>query len=98
MAGTYVHMQDAYFVDQQTIGTWALIGYTAPTSTNFTYDGKDATSGKTWTATAIFDDDGKCDSKEWSITVSTPSSKIKYVASDNCPALTPNFKNIGSGS
>ena len=36
-AGSYVHMQDAYFVDQQSIGSWQLIGYTAPTSTNFEY-------------------------------------------------------------
>ena len=95
-------MQDAYFVDQQEIGTWNLIGYTAPTSTNFEYGGGTLTSGKTWTATAIFDDDGKCTGtggKEWSITVSKESSgKIKYVASNNCPALTPNFQNIGSGS
>ena len=94
-------MQDAYFVDQQTVGNWNAIGYTAPTSTNFTYGGKDATSGKTWTATAQFDDDGKCTGdggKEWSISVSTASKKISYTASDNCPALTPNFKNIGSSS
>ena len=100
-AGSYVHMQEAYFVDQQDIGTWNLIGYTAPTSTNFEYGGKDATSGKTWTATAQFDDDGKCTGdggKEWSISVSKASGKITYVASNNCPALTPNFDKIGSGS
>ena len=89
-------MQDAYFVDQQSIGSWQLIGYTAPTSTNFEY--KEANAAPQWTASAIFDDDKKCTSKDWTIEVSTKSQKIKYVASDNCPALTPNFKNIGSGS
>ena len=100
-AGTYVHMQDAYFVDQQTVGNWNAIGYTAPTSTNFEYGGETAVTGKTWTATAQFDDDGKCTGtggKEWSISVSVASKKISYTASDNCPALTPNFKNIGSSS
>ena len=97
-AGTYVHMQDAYFVDQQKKGSWSDIGYTAPASSNFTYGGETAVTGKTWTATAKFDDDGKCDNKEWSITVNPTSKKISYQASDNCPALTPNFKNIGTSS
>ena len=96
-AGSYVHMQDAYFVDQNEIGTWKLIGYTAPTSTNFTYTETEG-SAPQWKAHADFDDDGKCSSKDWTVSVTTPSDKIKYVASNNCPALTPNFKNIGSGS
>ncbi len=93
-------MQDAYFVDQQQVGNWNAIGYTAPSSTNFTYGGKDATSGQTWTAAAKFDTDGKCtNGNTWSITVNATSKSIGYTASDNCPALTPNFKNIGkSGS
>ena len=99
-AGTYVHMQDAYFVDQSSVGTWALIGYTAPTSTNFKYE--QGTAGTSdWQATAQFDDDGKCTGtggKVWTVAVNAQSKKVKYTASDNCPALTPNFKNIGSGS
>jgi len=97
-AGSYVHMQDAYFVDQQQVGNWNAIGYTAPSSSNFTYGGKDATSGQTWTAEAKFNTDGKCTSDTWSITVNPTSKSISYTASDNCPALTPNFKSIGSSS
>ena len=99
-AGTYVHMQDAYFVDQQKVGTWTEIGYTAPTSTNFKYEQGTAQTDD-WKATAQFDDDGKCTGtggKVWTVAVKPQSQKVKYEASDNCPALTPNFKNIGSGS
>lgn len=97
-------MQDAYYVDQQTIGNWTQIGYKEPASNNFTYTGKDAVTGKTWIATAKFDasDCTGADKGVWSITTSeegtAPSKSIKYQASDNCPALTPNFKNIGAGS
>ncbi len=96
-AGTYVHMQDAYFVDQQSVGDWTAIGYTAPTSTNFKYEQGTAETDD-WKATAQFDDDGKCTSKVWAVAVKPKSKKVSYTATDNCPALTPNFKNIGSGS
>ena len=90
-------MQDAYFVDQQTPGTWANIGYTSPASSNFTYTEGDA-DGVAWNAAAKFDTDGKCDDDTWTITVSATSKSISYQASNNCPALTPNFKNIGTSS
>ena len=91
-------MQDAYFVDQQKVGSWTDIGYTAPTSTNFKYEAGTAGTSD-WQATALFDDDGKCATgKVWTVAVNAQSKKVKYTASDNCPALTPNFKNIGSGS
>ena len=93
-AGTYVHMQDAYFVDQQEIGSWTDIGYTAPTSTNFEY--KEAADPQ-WTATAQFDTDGKCSSDDWTVKVEKASKTVKYTAS-GCTALTPNFDKIGSGS
>ena len=95
-AGTYVHMQDAYFVDQQQKGSWTNIGYTAPASSNFTY----SETGD-WQAVAKFDTDGKCTGtggSTWSVAVTTTSKTISYQASDNCPALTPNFKNIGTSS
>ena len=42
-AGTYVKLQEAYFSESNYIGSWTLIGYTAPgsngTTTNFTYAG-----------------------------------------------------------
>lgn len=91
-------MQDAYFVDQQNIGTWTQIGYKEPASNNFTYTGKDATSGDTWIATAKFSTDD-CNSNAWKINTTKVGTNVKYQATDNCPALTPNFKNIGtSGS
>ncbi len=95
-------MQDAYYVDQQTIGNWASIGYKAPVSKNFEYGGETAVTGQTWTATGKFDvsDCKGTGAGVWSITTSeegtAPSKSIKYAASDNCPALTPNFKNIGA--
>ena len=93
-----MHMQDAYFVDQQKIGNWSDIGYTSPASSNFTYGGETAVTGDTWTAEAKFDTDGKCTTNIWKITVSATSKSISYQASDNCPALTPNFKKIGTSS
>ena len=96
-AGTYVHMQDAYFVDQQKIGSWADIGYTKPSSTNFEY--KEATDAPQWTATAQFDTDGKCTSDDWTVKVSSKSSgKVVSYEAKGCTALTPNFDKIGSGS
>lgn len=32
-------MQDAYVSESNTAGSWTLIGYTKPTSTNFSYEG-----------------------------------------------------------
>ena len=87
---TYVHMQDAYIVDQQTPGTFDQIGYDAPTSTVFTY----TDNSKNFKATSTVLD--KCTKQEWNITVAVEGGKGKYTADDNCSALTPNFKLIGS--
>ena len=38
-AGTYVKLQDAFFAERNAAGSFALIGYSVPTSTNFTYTG-----------------------------------------------------------
>lgn len=84
-------MQDAYFVDQNAKGNWTQIGFKAPASKNFTYTDGD------FNATASFDV-SDCTTDTWTVTV-TPNSAnhtIAYQASDNCPALTPNFKNIGT--
>ena len=88
-------MQDAYFVDQQEIGSWKDIGYTSPSSTNFKYD--EATAAPQWTATAQFDTDGKCtaDEQVWKVSVSKASKTVSYKA-EGCTALTPNFDKIGS--
>ena len=93
-AGSYVHMQDAYFVDQQEIGNWTAIGYEKPTSKTFDYSEGTAE----WEAEAQFDLPSGC-TNGWSVDVSkTTDNKVKYQASDNCAPLTPNFKNIGTSS
>ena len=93
-----MHMQDAFFVDQQKIGTWKDIGYTSPTSTNFKYEETEG-SAPQWKATAQFDTDGKCtaDEQVWKVSVAKASKTVKYTA-EGCTALTPNFDKIGSGS
>ena len=91
-AGTYVHMQDAWVVDQGALGAWTDIGYEAPTSKNFAYATTDD-----WTATASFDLPSGC-TNGWNVdvTVNSTTHKATYQASDNCSVLTPNFKNIGA--
>ena len=93
-AGSYVHMQDAWVVDQMKAGTFSEIGYESPTSTVFTY----TDNSKNFKATASVLD--KCTTQEWNITVTVKSGegKATYQADDQCPALTPNFKNIGTSS
>ncbi|SHI71832.1 hypothetical protein SAMN05720471_10644 [Fibrobacter sp. UWP2] len=91
-------MQDAYFVDQQSIGTWTQIGYESPTSKNFAYD---ASNGYEWYANASFDLPDGC-TNGWYVDVDEITvdnvKTVKYQASDNCSPLTPNFKNIGTSS
>ena len=93
--GSYVHMQDAWVVDQQSEGTMKQIGFEAPTSTVFTYAAETATD---FSATATSLD--KCSSTTWTVdvTVDGTTKKASYVASNNCPELTPNFKFIGSSN
>ena len=87
-------MQDAYVVDQQDKGTFEQIGYEKPTSTVFTY----TDNNKSFQAVATVLD--KCGSaanaQTWTIGVSVSGGKATYTPSDNCSALTPNFKYIGS--
>ncbi len=91
-AGSYVHLEDAWVVDQQKYGSFSEIGYEAPTSTVFTYS--EATGFKA-VATVL----DKCTtSQTWTVGVVVTSGKAKYTASDNCSNLTPNFKFIGSSS
>lgn len=84
-------MQDAYFVDQQEIGDWKAIGYKEPASKNFKYS-----EDNNWSATAQFDASDCTGGTVWSVKTTKVDTKVKYEASDNCPALTPNFKNIGA--
>ena len=86
-------MQDAYYVDQQSIGDWKAIGYEEPTSKTFKYE--EGGESAEWQATAQFDVPDGC-GKVWSVNVIEAGTKASYQASDNCAPLTPNFKNIGT--
>jgi type IV pilus assembly protein PilA len=51
-AGTYVKLQQAYFAEQNLIGGWTMIGYTAPNNgqtTNFNY-GENGAHNTTYTS------------------------------------------------
>jgi len=91
-------MQDAYYVDQQSIGNWTAIGYEAPTSKNFTYSQPGEVE---WQAAATFDLPDGC-ANNWQVDVSEVTvdnvKKVKFQATDNCAPLTPNFKNIGTSN
>ena len=89
-----MHMQDAWVVDQATKGSWTQIGFEAPTSKNFTYTDNSGDFKATGTGFT------KCTSNDWTVTttVNASTKTASYQASDNCPALTPNFKNIGTSS
>lgn len=47
LATTYVKLQDAFAAERNAAGGWTLIGYTAPTSNNFTYTGTGITANAT---------------------------------------------------
>lgn len=85
-------MMDAYVVDQQAKGNFAAIGYEKPTSSVFTY----GETGNDWYADAAGKLD-KCDTGDkWTIDVDVDGAHASYTTNDDCPALTPNFKYIGS--
>ena len=93
-----MHIQDAFVVDQQRAGTFAEIGYEEPVSTVFTY----TDNNKSFKADAggKLDKCGDAAAQLWTVgvTVNSTTKKASYTPSDNCPALTPNFKNIGSSA
>ena len=87
-----MHLEDAWVVDQQKYGSFTDIGYEAPTSTVFTYSEQ---NGFKAVSTAL----DKCtgaNGQTWTVGVVVTNGKATYTASDNCPVLTPNFKNSGS--
>ena len=91
-------MQDAWVVDQQSEGTMKQIGFEHPTSTVFSYAGDDATDFEA--TSTVLDKCTGTNGQKWTVdvTVATSTGKATYVASDNCPELTPNFKFIGSSN
>ena len=50
---TYVKLQEAYAAERNAAGGWTIIGYTAPTSNNFTYSGSGITAGATVELTSL---------------------------------------------
>ena len=46
-ASSYVKLQDAFAAERNAAGGWTLIGYTEPTSNNFTYSGTGIAAGET---------------------------------------------------
>ena len=98
-AGSYVHMQDAWVVDQGGEGTWANIGYTAPTSKNITYtEGSAATAFTAKPNTANWNPSGCSGDDAWKIGVSVSGTTASYTPSTTCASLTPNFTSIGTSS
>ncbi len=94
-AGSYVHMQDAYVVDQQKTGSFTEIGYEAPTSTVIKYEEGTTAGTDDWKASSSTLD--KCSGAYWYVGVSNASKgSAKYAATTNCTVLTPNFTSIGS--
>lgn len=103
IASTYVHMQDAWVVDQGAMGNWSDIGYTEPTSKNITYAGKDVkTSGQVgWQAgpnTANWNPSNCSGAAAWKITVTVNGTTATYNSETGCAALTPNFTSIGASN
>ena len=92
-AGTYVHDQDAYVVDQNAIGNFSQIGYEAPNSKYFTYTFE---SNSTWTAEKGAK--GPNCTGKWTVKselVSGRTDKAKHTPKAGCEDMTPNFSNLG---
>ncbi|MBR6123660.1 prepilin-type N-terminal cleavage/methylation domain-containing protein [Candidatus Saccharibacteria bacterium] len=112
-AGEYIKLQDAYVAETGVYyGSWELIGFTMPTSSNFTYDGYKGAGAKTsittakagaWTAQpkATLND---CPTTAlWKINIAANSStggSVIYNAAltdqTHCLSLTPNFAAFSS--
>lgn len=50
---SYVKLQEAYAAERNAAGGWTIIGYTEPTSNNFTYSGSGITAGATVELTSL---------------------------------------------
>ena len=105
-AGTYVHLQDAFFAEKAAVGTGDEISYKAPPTNVFEYDV--ATAG-TFTATSQQALDDCATGKTWTVVGVGGSKTVTYTSSVDgktagaeagtaCGKLTPNFTLIGKGS
>jgi len=105
-AGSYINLQDAYFVDVGKPGNWLQIGYSAPGSKgdassyaskvfSYTAPGSDNTD---WVATPIknLNDCVANTANAWKLTPDVVDEKLVFSASGDpkCKLLTPSFENL----
>lgn len=84
-------MQDAYVVDQNTIGSFDQIGYDAPSSNYFNYTNPNSDSWKAEKGAK-----GPDCSSPWTVIHTTPANnKTTHTVTAGCANLTPNFESIG---
>lgn len=92
-------MQDAWVVDQGAEGSWANIGYTAPTSKNITYAERSKENAFHAGPNTANWDPGDCKGAEaWKIGVSVSGTTASYTPSTICTSLTPNFTSVGTSN
>ena len=92
-------MQDAWVVDLGAEGTWANIGYTAPTSKNITYtEGTAATAFQAGPNTDNWNPSGYSGTDAWKSGVSVSGTTASYTPSTTCTSVTPNFTSIGTSN
>ena len=112
-AGEYIKLQDAYVAETGVYyGSWELIGFTMPTSSNFDYDGYKGANDKTsittaktdaWKATAKSTLNDCPAQSKWHLDIAANSStggSVVYNAGltnkSKCLSLTPNFAAFSS--
>ena len=101
-------MQDAYAVEKNDVGTWALIGYKAPqttstagVTTNFTYT-ETSTSAGTWNATNNVKLNDCTKGSKWTVVSEmangSQSADVNHTADvsndTDCGGLTPSFESL----
>lgn len=101
-AGTYVKLQQAYFAEQNLIGGWTMIGYTAPNNgqtTNFNY-GENGAHDTTYTSVSNvigFAADNRIQLNECDAGTGVTSSNATNVSSANW-TITVSAATSGSGA
>jgi len=109
-----VKLQDAYAAERNAAGGWTLIGYTEPTSNNFTYTGSGITADATvelasldatlgWQAVnTVALNDCSTSACKWQVQLAngTKGGQISYSTclSANAKPLTANFEAIGASA
>lgn len=107
---SYVKMQDAYAVEKNAVGNWALIGYKAPQTTgtanqttNFAYtETYTVGTSEVWTATSKVKLNDCAIGNTWTVTSAMAnaavSADVNHAAAlgdaTNCEGLTPSFTSL----